>query len=328
MDLPDGTSQDTGSTGLSEQDAADRIATLLTPPGDSDGSETPKPPKPKAKAAEPDEDEDPDADEAEGDDADEEESEAEDETEEDPLQPKTYRVKVADEEVEVTEDELLRGYSRTQDYTRKTMELAEARKALEPERQALRQERDQYAELLPRLEAHLQQQWEDPALQELRHTNPAEFLLRRDELQQQAHAVQAERERIEKAQAEETEKERQARRQEEAHKLLKAVPEFQDRKNYEETLGYALNLGFAPEDIQETDNHLAFVVLWKAQQYDQLKAKAPQVRAKAEAVKTAKPGHASASQPSKVTDLTRAKQRLAKTNRVEDAAAVIERMLG
>jgi len=37
---------------------------------------------------------------------------------------KTFRVKVGNEEVEVSEDELLSGYSRTADYTKKTQALA------------------------------------------------------------------------------------------------------------------------------------------------------------------------------------------------------------
>jgi hypothetical protein len=45
---------------------------------------------------------------------------------------RTYRVKVNGEEIEVTEDELLNGYSRQQDYTRKSQELAERRKAIDP----------------------------------------------------------------------------------------------------------------------------------------------------------------------------------------------------
>lgn len=323
--ITDGTSQDTGSTGLSEDQAAERIAALLTPPGDSEGGEAPKSPKPKAEAAEPDEDE-PEADEAE-EDAPEEESDETDEAEEDPEQPQTFTVKIDGQDVPVTLDELQRGYSRTQDYTRKTMELAEARKALEPEVQALRQERAQYAQMLPKLEAHIQQQWESPELQELRSTNPAEYLLRREELQQQAAVIQAEKDRLEAAERQETEKETAARRHAEAQALLAAVPEFKDPKKYEETVGYALGLGFTPEELQETDNHRAYVVLWKARQYDLLKAKSPAVRAKVDAVKTATPGRAQG-QPSKVTDVTRAKQRLAKTGRVEDAAAAIERMLG
>lgn len=324
-----GDAQATGNVGLSESDAAERIAALLTPKGDSEGSETPKEPK-KAKAAAPDPDEDPDeADEASDDEAEDGESEDDEEPDEeaDEDQPKTYRVKVADEEVEVTEDELLRGYSRTQDYTRKTMELAEARKALEPELQALREEREQYANLLPQLFAKLNEQASSAELEDLRQTNPGEWAARMREIERQEAAIRSEYERVTKQQAEDADKELQSTLRTEAQALLTAVPEFSDPAKYQEVLGYAIDLGFTPDEIKDTHNHRAFVVLRKAMLYDRLKAKAPATKAKIDAVKTARPGSA-ARQPSKVTELTRAKQRLAKTGRVEDAQAAIERMLG
>ena len=64
----------------------------------------------------------------EADDEAEESEEVEGEEESQP-QVRTFKVKVDGEEVEVPEDELLKGYSRTQDYTRKTQQLAEQRKA-------------------------------------------------------------------------------------------------------------------------------------------------------------------------------------------------------
>jgi hypothetical protein len=49
--------------------------------------------------------------------------------------PKTYKVKVDGEEVEVPEDELLNGYSRTAKFTKTMMQLSDQRKAFEAERQ-------------------------------------------------------------------------------------------------------------------------------------------------------------------------------------------------
>jgi hypothetical protein len=46
----------------------------------------------------------------------------------------TYRVKVGKDELDVPLDELLKGYSRTADYTRKTQEIAETRKMVEADR--------------------------------------------------------------------------------------------------------------------------------------------------------------------------------------------------
>jgi hypothetical protein len=58
-----------------------------------------------------------------------EESEQSDDYEEEQEEPTpTYRVKVGKDELDVPLDELLKGYSRTADYTRKTQEIAESRK--------------------------------------------------------------------------------------------------------------------------------------------------------------------------------------------------------
>lgn len=55
------------------------------------------------------------------------EEESEEETEEEPK----YKVKVDGQEVEVTQEELLRGYMRQSDYTRKTQALANERQRYE-----------------------------------------------------------------------------------------------------------------------------------------------------------------------------------------------------
>ena len=64
-------------------------------------------------------------------DAESEQTEGEEEAEEAPQPAQTFRVKIGGEEVEVPLDELLKGYSHTADYTRKTQAIAEARKQAE-----------------------------------------------------------------------------------------------------------------------------------------------------------------------------------------------------
>jgi hypothetical protein len=58
-----------------------------------------------------------------------------------PPEPETFTVRVNGEEIPVTRDELLRGYSRTQDYKQKTARLAEERRSVEAERQSLAAQR-------------------------------------------------------------------------------------------------------------------------------------------------------------------------------------------
>jgi hypothetical protein len=72
-----------------------------------------------------------------------------------------YRVKANGEELEVSLDELLNGYSRTADYQKKTQSLAEQRKAVEAERGKIEETarvRDTYAQRLKVIEQLLQQQ--------------------------------------------------------------------------------------------------------------------------------------------------------------------------
>lgn len=63
------------------------------------------------------------------------EEESEEETEEEPK----YKVKVDGQEVEVTQEELLRGYMRQSDYTRKTQALANERQRYEQQQQWVNQ---------------------------------------------------------------------------------------------------------------------------------------------------------------------------------------------
>ena len=72
-----------------------------------------------------------------------EESEGESEETED-----TYTLKIEGKDVEVTGDELLNGYLRQKDYTRKTQTLAEDRKALEAKTNNIQTEREQYVRAL------------------------------------------------------------------------------------------------------------------------------------------------------------------------------------
>ena len=57
--------------------------------------------------------------------------EEQEEPEEQPQEEPKYKVKVGNEEVEVTQEELVRGYMRQSDYTRKTQELANQRHQFE-----------------------------------------------------------------------------------------------------------------------------------------------------------------------------------------------------
>ena len=88
-----------------------------------------------------------------------------------------YEVKVDGEPVVVDLEELKNGYSRDADYRKKTMALADERRAFETESQAVAQERQQYQAGLAQLRSALERIQGEPDWEQLRNQmEPAEFL--------------------------------------------------------------------------------------------------------------------------------------------------------
>lgn len=310
------TSQDTGTT---VADAADRIASLLGP-ADSETDET--------------RDEESSAEETEVDpegeiEVDPEGSDEPEETDEADEQPELYTVKVAGEEVQVTLEEALKGYSREQDYTRKTQALAEEAKAKEREIAAAR---DEYLTGLQTVQQIIESA-QPKVDQSLRFSNPAEWsaqMLQHQQWAEQKRAVTAETERLKGERAEIEARERDALVKAETAKLLKAMPEWENpevaKAETAKLREYGQAAGYTEEELDEVVDHRALKVLRDAMRYRELVAKSGKVKATVEQKRVAKPGAASAP-PSKAQDLTRAKQRLRQSGRVDDAASAIERMM-
>lgn len=311
-------------TGLTVDDAAAQLEALLGGSADSEGDET------EGEAPQASEDDD-----AESADTDEEQSEEDEQPEEEAPEPATFTVKVDGEDVTVTQDELLRGYSRTQDYTRKTQALAEKAKALDAERADFAPLAERTKVLLTQLEQTLQApMYDEEELAALRHSDPAEYAARVAEMstrEKQLSAVTAEKQRLDAETAKaEAGKRAEAIKATEA-KLLEARPEWSDPAKLQESFAaiqrVAADIGLTAEEMSElTLDARSILVLDEAAKYRAMVAKKAVTRERIEAVKPAKPGSATQA-PSKVTDVTRAKQRLAKTGRVDDAALAIERML-
>ena len=117
-----------------------------------------------------------------------------------------YRVKVSGEEVEVSLDELLNGYSRTADYQKKTQSLAEQRKAVEADRVKIAeaaQTRETYAQRLQVIEQLLHQQNQGEDLSQLKAEDPIAYavaMAEKMERDKQLQAVQIERQRVQQEQ--------------------------------------------------------------------------------------------------------------------------------
>lgn len=263
-----------------------------------------------------------------------EQSELEENTEEQD-QPQVFTVKVDGKEVDVTLDELQKGYSRTQDYTRKTQQIAEVRKQTEAELQAVRAEREQYAQLLGALQAQVQQaaqpniDWD-----RLYSEDPIEWVRQRElmrENQEKNAAIQSEQQRLSQISQQEQLQYRNQMLQQEQEALIAAIPEWKDSKKAAAEkamlVQFGQKAGFSPDELQNVVDHRAVVMLRKAALYDQMMTKRKDIKPVTNnGPRPAKPG--AAGRISNTTEAVRSQQRLAKTGRVDDAADAIYKLLG
>ena len=266
----------------------------------------------------------------EGEELDEEQTDVEEEA----LQPQTFTVKVDGQEVEVTQDELINGYSRQQDYTRKTQELSQKRKTIEQQQIELAQRDAIYSQLLPKMEAQLKGELaNEPDWNALYEDDPVGYVREKqlwDEKKEKLSAVSAEQQRLQQ--------EAFARQQEQIEKavqygnqrLLEIIPEWQNpevaAKEKAAISEYAMReLEYTPEEIQQVYDYRALLGLrnaWLNSRTVEATKKKPTQKAPA---RVARPG--TTNRPKTTTPVKKAKQRLAKTGKTSDAAKVFEQLI-
>ena len=309
-----------------------------------DGPDEDGTPKPKNEPAPDDESGESDAeDEEDQDDGSDSEEDAEDESEDEEEDDsddedsdesaldlsRKVKTKVNGEEVEITLDEALKGYSRTADYTRKTQEAAEVRKAAVTEREAASAAREQYAKRLQQVEEMLTPQ--EPDWEAVRKQYPGRFaeLFAQHQLRrQEAEAIRAERERVEGEQQEEIVKRTREIITEEQQKLYAAIPEWNDDKVASAEKAaireFALSRGFTAEQLGRVSDHRLILLLRDAMQFSTLQVKGKELTKKAKpASKTLKAGTPKTPKTSKRRQLTEARKRLARDPSDIDAQVAV-----
>lgn len=296
---------------LTADTAADAFAALLDP-------QEPK------KEPEPDTELDPVAETAE--------PEAEPEAEDDPL----VTVKIDGKSVEVKLSELKNGYQRQADYTRKTQEVSEVKRAAEAEFTKAQQERQTYAQNLQRLqiqtEAFLQQQ-QATDWQALLESDPVEYL-KQQRIAQEQHAklnhIHQEQQRVQQQDAYEAQARHAQHLQDQREQLLAKIPAWKDEakaKTEKAALrDFLLNEGYDDETVGNLDDSRAVVIARKAMLYDQMVAKASVAAKKVSTLPTRveRPG---VGENPNLDKRSAAFQKLSKSGRIEDAAALFANLI-
>ena len=265
-----------------------------------------------------------------------EEVEGEDEeSEEEAPRDEKFVVKVDGKEIEVPKEELIRGYQREADYTRKTQKLAEERKLVESEFQQVRAEREYTSQLLGQLQQKLQEyEPPEPDWNRLEVEDPTEYARQwtsHQRRQQQKYAIQAEELRIAQLQNADAQKHIHATLAAETARLKEKIPEWNSpekaKAEGKALLEYGQVLGFSEQELNTITDSRALLALHKAWKYDQMMSKRPEFQAKIKkAPRMVTPGSAG-NVSSKSSDLNNAKKRLAQTGSVRDAASLFEKFI-
>ena len=266
----------------------------------------------------------------------EEEELQEDQVEEEEYeQPQLYTIKVDGEDTEVTLEELQNGYSRQRDYTRKTQELAEQRKAIEAQQKEVSQKDEIYSQLLPKMEATLKGELgNEPDWNALYEADPIAYVREKDiwnEKKQKLTAIQEEATRLQEESATKQRKELEEFVQYGNQQLLQLIPEWQDNevasKEKMSIRNYGVNvLGYTPQEMDSVYDYRVLLGLRNAWMHDKtLKATKVKPTEKKAVARTARPGTSNV--PKTTTPVKKARQKLAKTGKVQDAAKLFEQII-
>jgi len=254
-------------------------------------------------------------------------------------QPQSFTIKVDGKDVTLTADEMaehVKAGMRQQDYTRKTTEVAEVRKAAEAEKAQARTQRDEYAAKLEQV--YGQANYELNALQaqltdELLQTDPVAYLSTQRIVQQRHAELQQAQQELQQINGQRQTEAAEAQRQnlmQQQEQLFAKLPEWKDPAKAKEAAAkikdYLATQGYDGGDTDFTD-HRSIVLAHKAMQFDALMERARSTAKKVAAAppKVERPGNAETAKPG--DGRTTAMKNLQKSGSINDAAAAFSAFL-
>ena len=248
----------------------------------------------------------------------------------------TFRVKVQGEDIDVPLTELLQGYSRTSDYTRKQQALAEQRRQVQEQAQSLGDLQTQVDDWQRSREAVEEIGGVDPTpeyWEDLQKTDPMQFLIERDlwrESQRQRDEFARKSQELQSQMTRQQQMQAKIELDNQKERLAAMIPEWSDadRATSEKAAirQFGMTAGFSEDEVDNLYDARAVNILRKAMLYDRLQEKRANLQvtpSRSVSSKTRPVGAVGR----KHSELTKAKQRLAKTGKVSDAQNAFAQLL-
>jgi len=256
-----------------------------------------------------------------------------DQVEEEETETQLYTIKVDGKETDVTLEELQSGYLKQSDYTKKTSELAEQRKAVMLEAQAIQQERNQYAQALGQMKTDAEKQLEEYKALDwntLREQDPMLFMQRRDEQRELEKSIEDSNKEQQQLQLQNQQyhvhkfnHEVESGRQ----KLLTIMPDWDDKVS-KSVREFGLGQGFSSEELSGITDARSMAVLRKAMMYDNIQKSEPaKKKVKADTPKYVKSGVSKSKADISAKQRADKFKQLRKSGTIEDGASLIYDMI-
>jgi len=253
---------------------------------------------------------------------------AEQDIDESPEEP-SYTVKVDGSELTVTLDELLRGYQREADYTRKTSELSLEKSKyndlMQQSQGEINNKLSKLTELTSMAQQELQAEYSNINFEKLYEDDPSEAARLEHKMRKRAENLGRIQEETKANQAHEFQK----YLQDQQHKVSSLVPEFNDpdkaSKLKSDMRKYLSGLGYGDQEINSVYDARQVLLIKDAMTYDKLRKSNPKVTKKvAAAPKVLKPGVAKNKTDASAKARRDKLNRLKKTGAAKDAASIFK----
>ena len=241
----------------------------------------------------------------------------------------SYTVKVDGSEMEVTLDELLRGYQREADYTRKTSELSLEKSKyndlMQQSQSEINNKLSKLEELTTVAQQELQQEYSRIDFEKLYDEDPSEAARLEHKMRKRAENLAMIQEETKANQQQEFQK----YLQEQQHKVSTLVPEFNDpakaSKLKSDMRVYLSKLGYGEKDINSIYDARQVLLIRDAMAYDALKKSNAKVTKKvATAPKVVRSGTAKNKGDASLKLRREKLNRLKKTGAAKDAASIFK----
>jgi hypothetical protein len=243
-----------------------------------------------------------------------------------------YTVTIDGTNFEVTQDELIQGYQRNADYTRKTQELA-AEKAqssdfVERSKKDVEAKLAKLDQLNQAAQAQLQQEYAQVDFEKLYEEDPVEAARLEHKMRKKNEQLQQVQEQTQRLQMEEFNKYLEEQQKQMTVKIPEMTHPEKGPQFRKQMRDYLSSVGFNNQEIDSVYDHRYVMLVKDAMSYRNLQKAKPQIKKKAVNAPKVVKGGVSKSKGQQAAEAKRQQlSRLKKTGKVADAAKIFRSLV-